>query len=428
MERDVFISVDLGNSEIRMMAAERTETGKLNILAFDSVDTPVESILNGTVKKPNDVAFVINDLSRKIENRLGNKYTLAGLYVGINGRSMRSIRGNVQRNFVSSTEITDSELNSLQKELRSQSINGRVIIGVSNEEYLVDGEMVRNPEGIVCKDITACYLMTCARPEIVENIDKCFDRLTISMFGSKLAPVAIADAVLSSGDKENGCVVINFGAATTTVAVFHDGYLRHVAVVPFGGKHVTNDLKHLDLDSLNAERIKCKVCNEFKLSNNITGTVHQSAKPGEPERVIEVKDVMTVINARLDEIITLCLKEIERSGYKDKLKAGIIVSGGVSKMKDFCAIVSEKTEMSVKYGSCDKWLTEESVEKYSAKELPLLVGLLVDARKSCVEKKNLEDEENKKIPGGKPKKPFVSKLGSWVDTLFSGKEGTIEDE
>lgn len=428
MEQNIFISVDLGNSEIRMMAAERTESGLLNILAYDSVPTPEESILNGIVKKPSEVAFAIKDLSLKIANRLGNKFILTGMYVGINGRSMRSVRANVQRDFGSSTEITSIELDTLRKGIYDQPIKDRVIVGVSNEGYFVDGEPVKNPQGIVGKDITACYLLTCVRPELVDNIDKCFERISMDVVERQLSPVAIAEAVITTDDKTNGSAVINFGAATTTVAVYQDNYLRHVAVVPFGGKHITNDLKHLDLDAVNAEKTKCRVCENHKLGDHLNGVVKVPGKPGEDDLLLQLNEVMNVIEARLDEIIVLCLKEMDRSGYKDKLKAGIIVTGGVAKMKSFTEIVAQKTGMPVKSGSVEDLLTPESFEKYHTKELALLVGLLVDAQTPCMtEKQETPVVETKTQEPKSKKKKFNLNFGGIIDTLFQDKEGTIEE-
>lgn len=452
MEREILVSVDLGNSRIRMMAAERQEDKRLKVLWLDSKETADESVQNGIIKKPADVANVLRESAEQIEAHLGNRYAVDGFYLGINGRSLRTIRGCVKRTFQSSSEITAEELAALKKELYAKPIDGREIFNIKNVGFVTDGDRVRNPNGRVCRRIEANYLIACANKDVRDNIDKCVERLGLEVKGEKLAPEAIADAVLTADDKKVGCAVINFGAATTTVAVYHDGYLQHIAVVPFGGNHITSDIMSLDLDCKTAERIKTQyVKKALSADVNLNSSLIIKDNYGN-EHKVQVKDVVELVDARLSEIIALCLSEIEHSQHRNDLKAGIVVTGGVSNMEDFEKYVAQKTGMLVRKGSHAHHLSDDSVANNSKPELALLVGLLVDADRQCMSEKTIRKqpeqalpEENENTDAGSREVADKEKtensdnrknvkrdkkgngLGGLFDRIFYDKEGTIED-
>ena len=430
----MFVSVDLGNSRIMMMAAERQADGRLKVLAIEKDDTPVDSILNGIIKKPSDVASTLSDMVRKMENqleiKLGKKYEIKNFYTAINGRSLRSFRDNVQRTYSSSTEISVVELNALRSELE-EKLSGEVY-AVFNEEYIIDGDYVSAPVGVACREINANYLIVAGRADVKENIDKCINRVNAcsEIYADALAPIAMADAVLTANDRKEGVLHINFGAATTTVTVYQGGYLRHLAVVPFGGKHITRDLCSLQLSLNDAELIKEK--KGTAVVDNAKRKIKLAAKPGVEERIVNLEEVAKVIEARLSEILTLCMTEVEKSGFIGKLNAGIVVSGGTSRLNDFNDYIANKTEMSVRSASLANHLFDS--EAYDQTEYALLVGLLLSATKQSIfekEKEVVDEPFGPKNSGSKnketTKKPGLFERIKQI-TLFDDPEGaTIED-
>lgn len=456
MEREILVAVDLGNSRIRMMAAERQADNRLKVLWMESRETEDESVQNGIIKKPADVADMLRNAAEQIENRLGNKYAIDGFYLGINGRSLRTVRGRVNRTYSAATEITAEELVALKKELSTKPIENREIFDITGVGFVADGDRVRNPKGRVCRRIEANYLIACANSDLRDNIDKCMERLGLEIMGEKLAPVAIADAVLTADDKNAGCVEINFGAATTTVAVYHGGNMNHIAVVPFGGKHITADIMSLDMDFKTAEKIKTQYAKQaLKNDDSENGKMLIIKDNYGNEHKVSIQSVVELIKARLSEIVGLCMGEIEHSLKRSDLKAGIVVTGGVTNMENFENFVAEKTGMLVRKGSHTHLLTDESVANYSKSELALLAGLLADADKQCVSPKNIQPEpesgnepettqpaepekekksEKKERKQETENKPKPNKKGrgwknfsGFVDNLFGDREDTIED-
>ena len=429
----MFVSVDLGNSRIMMMAAERQADGTLKVLALETAETPAECIQHGIVKKPADVASQLAVMAKKLENRLelqlGKKYDINSFYTAVNGRSLRSVRGNVSRIFSTSTEITQGELSLLRNDLRDEINTDKSIYSITNEEYIVDGEYVREPNGIVCREIAANYLIVLGRADIQDNLSKCVDRAVqftdVNIEG--LAPLAMADAVLTDDDKSEGVVHINFGATTTTVVVYQNGYLRHVAVVPFGGKHITNDLANeaceLNITANEAELLKVQKGTPIDNLGASDVNFKMPSKPGTEARLISKRSMIKIIRARLAEIVMLCMEEVKRSGYAEQLRAGIVVTGGASRMADFEDFLEQETGMPIRFGSFAHYLDAESVEKYSDTEYALLVGLLLNATEESIQERKVEEpEKNQPIAPKKEKKS-----SSWKD-LFNVKVGTLFDD
>ena len=383
------------------------------------------------------MALLLASMAKKMENRLelqlGKKYNINSFYTAVNGRSLRSIRGHVSRTFPTTTEITSGTLSLLRNDLREKVIaNERTIYSITNEEYIVDGEYVRDPNGIVCREITSNYLIVIGRLDIQDNLAKCIDR-AVQFFDVNyevLAPIAMADAVLTADDKSEGVVHINFGATTTSVVVYQNGYLRHVAIVPFGGKHITADLANeaceLNISPTEAELFKMKYGSPMPSSDGKDLRIKIPSKPGTEPRVILKSEMTKIIGARLAEIVALCMNEIQHSGYADQLRAGVVVTGGASRMANFKEFVEQKMDFNVRFGSFAHCLDADSVEKYSDTEYALLVGLLLNATVVCVEER--KDDKEKAKAGDTP----VAERSFWKRikeaTLFDDpKEATIED-
>ena len=434
----MFVSVDLGNSRIMMMAAERQEDGTLKVLALEKEETPAECIQHGIVKKPADVASVLSSMAKKLENRLeikfGKKYDVNSFYTAVNGRSLRSLRGNVSRNFSTSTDITTGELSVLRNDLRDKINTEKAIYSITNEEYIVDGEYVRDPNGIVCREITANYLIVLGCADIQDNLEKCVNRAVqfTDVNYEILAPLAMADVVLTKDDKSAGVVHLNFGATTTSVVLYQDGYLRHVAVIPFGGKHITNDLANeacgLNISVTEAELFKMKYGSPIASLDGKDLRIKIPSKPGSEPRVILKSEMTKIIKARLAEIVALCMNEVERSGYVEQLRAGVVITGGASRMADFKEFIEQETGLNVRFGSFSHYLDAESIEKYSDTEYALLVGLLSNATENCITERAAEEVKGKEKDKDGGDTPIKSKPPKKVSLWERLKEATLFDD
>jgi cell division protein FtsA len=145
-----------------------------------------------------------------------------------------------------------------------------------------------------------------------------------------LAPLALADSVLTEAEKRSGCALVDLGADTTTVSVYSKNILRHLAVIPLGGNNITKDLATLQIEESDAEKMKLKYASAFTDNNDIDNNLKYSI---DAERQVESRKFIEIVEGRLEEIIENVWYQIP-SEYYDKLLGGIILTGGGSNMKD----------------------------------------------------------------------------------------------
>ncbi|HPW89822.1 MAG TPA: cell division protein FtsA, partial [Paludibacteraceae bacterium] len=357
MDFEIIVAADLGNAKLAMMAAKKFADGKLEILALESEPTPLDSIRNGIITKPSEVAARLSMMLKLLGNRI--KSPICRFYVGINGRSLRTVRVNIPRIFGHDEEITEEILSDMETEAKNTTISEREILRVLTDTFMLDNEPIQNPIGVIGGNLTASYVLAVGKPEVSLNIDKCADRILGTEIAQKfLAPMATATALLSEAEKELGSAVIDFGAGCTSVAVYKDGLMKHLAVIPIGGKHITNDLKSLKLLDQEAEKLKLMCGDKFSIRDKKILKIELPATAeGLEQRSVSTKDVEHIITARLHEIIDLVMAQIQKSGYTNVLNAGLVITGGVTNMKYVDDIVREKTGMDVRIGSYVAHLT-----------------------------------------------------------------------
>jgi cell division protein FtsA len=175
---------------------------------------------------------------------------------------------------------------------------------------------------------------------------------------------ALSTALLTDEERIDGCALINFGATTTTLAIYADGVLHQLLVVPLGGKNITKDIQELGISEANAEKLK------FLKGSALRHLVEKpiriqipSAEDGNSSVKIETDFLATIIEARLSEIITPILRAIDKTPFS--LNAGIVISGGGSKLNNIVDFLEEKTGMDVRFGDHSDWLSEDSDPRFA---------------------------------------------------------------
>ena len=236
---------------------------------------------------------------------------------------------------------------------------------------------------------------------------------TADVRAEKLVPsvVAAARAVLTERQKENGVAVIDMGAATTSVAVYEEGDLQYVGVVPAGSNNVTNDLAIvLAIDPEMAEEIKTRfVTGDFGTNKN------PAIKIGKDERTFDRKEVEEVVMARLEEIFTEVRKKLKSAKYDQRLPEGIVLVGGGAKMRDIDLFAKQILEASVKIGApTGLGGVADAVEK---PEFAAAVGLALMAAEQEPADLNLSKKSNKKKKTSKPG-GVAGSAGGFLKKLF----------
>ena len=184
--------------------------------------------------------------------------------------------------------------------------------------------------GIQCSRLEGNFLNILERKAFYKNLNKCFETAGINVAEMYLAPLALADSVLTEAERRSGCVLVDMGADTTTVAVFSKNILRHLAVIPLGSANITKDIASLQMEEADAEKMKLKYGSAYTDNTDIDNSLKL---PIDADRSVESRKFVEIVEGRLQEIIENVWYQVP-SEYTDRLLGGIILTGGGSNMKN----------------------------------------------------------------------------------------------
>jgi len=210
-----------------------------------------------------------------------------------------------------------------------------------------------------------------------KNIYKCVAKAGLEVAELILEPLASASAVLSDEEKEAGVVLVDIGGGTTDIAIFHDGIIRHTAVIPFGGNVITEDIKEgCTIMHRQAELLKTKFGTALSNQSQENEIVCIPGLRGRDPKEISVKNLSNIINARMAEIIEHVYYEIKNSGYEKKLIGGIVVTGGGSQLKHISQLFEYATGMDARIGFPNEHLSSNTSNNLTSPLFATGVGLV----------------------------------------------------
>ena len=270
----------------------------------------------------------LTNIIKRLETSL--KAKVAQVYVGVGGQSIRSVKNTLIKELPLDTVVTLDMVNELMDENRNMTYPAQEVLDAITQEYKVDAQYQLDPVGIQCTRLEANLLNILWKKSFYRNLNKCFDNAGIAIAEMYLAPLALADSVLTDVEKRVGCVLVDLGAETTTVSVYYRNILRHLAVIPLGGNNITIDIASLQMDDENAEKMKRKYASAYTESKDIDENLKYSI---DEDRQVDSKTFIEIVEARLEEIIKNVWYQVP-SEYTDKLLGGFIITGGVSNMKN----------------------------------------------------------------------------------------------
>lgn len=285
-------------------------------------------IRKGVVYNIDKTALCLTNIVNKLTAQLKTKITQ--VYVGVGGQSIRSVKNVIARDLPSDTKVTQEVVINLMDVNSNWRYPDQEILDVATQEYKVDSQTQIDPVGIQCSHIEGNFLNILERKTFYKNLNKCFETARINVAEMYLAPLALADSVLTEAEKRSGCALVDIGADTTTVSVYSKNLLRHLAVIPLGSGNITKDIASLQMEESDAERMKLKYACAYTDNSEIDNTMRL---PIDTERQVESRKFIEIVEGRLEEIIENVWCQIP-SDYYDKLLGGIILTGGGSNMKN----------------------------------------------------------------------------------------------
>ena len=381
-----FVGIDIGTSTVRCVIGmyDSPEAQAPSVVGYGSAHN--SGMRKGVVSHIDDVAQAIAQAVTEAERLSGMRITSATVNIGgahvagVNSRGVIAIPA-------ANREITIEDRMRVEEAATIiQLPANRDIIQVFAKNYRLDGQdNIKDPVGMngVRLEVDT-HIVTAATPSL-KSLTAALDKAGIHASHYTVSSLAAAEAVMSRQQKESGTVLLDIGAGTTSIVVFEDGEVQHVAVLPIGGVHLTNDLAiglRTDLDVAEAAKLQY---GSVKASAKINRQV--KVKHDGREYVFNQGDIHMILEARIEELLEFVDKELKKIQKSRKLPGGVVIVGGSSKLPGLADFTRETLQLPARLGNL----------------LPL--GGLVDA---------IEDE------------PYVTAIGlMWLDMLLGHSSSSV---
>lgn len=418
----IIVGLDIGTTKIAAIVGRRNEHGKVEIMGMGRSESL--GVMRGMVANIEKTVASIREAVAEAESKSGVE--IKDVHVGIAGQHIKSMqhRGMVTRTSTQD-EISQKDIDAIIQDMYKLAMPpGEEIIHVIPQEYILDNEQgIKEPIGMAGIRLEAnCHIIT-GLITAANNIHKCVNKAGLSTVDLILEPLASAEAVLTDEEKEAGVVLVDIGGGTTDIAIFQDGIIRHTAVIPFGGNVITDDIKEgCSIIRNQAELLKTKFGSALARQMKDNEIVSIPGLRGREPKEISVKNLASIIQARMEEIIESVYYEIKSSGFEKKLIAGIVITGGGSQLKNITQLVEYITGMDTRIGYPNEHLGK-GMDEVKSPMYATGVGLVI---------KGLKDIESKGRPAASTltenTQQKIKQRGPWFDVFKKQIFGDDKDD
>ena len=345
-ETNHYIGLDIGTSTVRcVIGTQDAQSGVISVIGHGASQN--HGMRKGVVMHVDDAAEAVAKAVGEAERISGIRIDHATVnvngshVVGMSSRGVVAISG-------ANREITPDDRDRVEEAAAIVKLPAnREIIQVFAKNYRLDGQdNIKDPVGMLGVRLEVdCHIITAGTPNL-HNLETVLERARVAPRHKTISALAAAEAVLDRNQKEAGAAVIDIGAGTTNIAVIEDGEIQHVAVIPMGGVHITNDLAiGLKTDLEIAEEVKLK---HVRLGDE-TDKTYRIIVDGSGHTFEQVETNM-IVEARVDEILEFVDKELSRVHRSRKLPGGVVIVGGSAKIPGLAEFAREKLQLPVRIG------------------------------------------------------------------------------
>ena len=378
---EFIVAIELGSSKISGIAGKKLPDGSIQILAMAS-ENASGCIRKGVIYNLDKTTKSLTSIIKKLESIL--KASIGKVYIGMGGQSLRTIRNTEVRHLDEETKISKELIDSLKDSNRAVPIVGYQILGVAPQEYKVGNDLIVEPVGVQTDHIEARFLNIIARKNVKENIYQCCDLVPIEIAEDAedlIASLALADAVLTGSEKRSGCVLVDFGADTTTVSVYKNNILRHLAVIPLGGNNITRDICSQQIEEEDAEALKVRFAQAYiePKENDDENKMYKLDNRCSINAIL----LEDIVEARLNEILDNVANQIVLSGYDSKLLAGAIITGGGINLKNMEEAFVKRTKIEKVRVAKETQISLKGMEVKKDGSQNTLIALLAAGKENC---------------------------------------------
>jgi cell division protein FtsA len=347
-EKNIIVGLDIGTSKVAAIVGEVNLDGDVEIVGLGQ--SPSRGLKKGVVV---NLETTVNAIQRAVqEAELMAGCNISSVFVGIAGSHIHSLNshGIVA---ISNKEVSQDDVDRVIDSARAVAVPAdQKILHVLPQEFVIDGqEGIKEPVGMSGIRLEAKVHIVTGGVSAAQNIVKCIERCGLQVEDIVLEQLASSMSVLTDDEKELGVCLVDIGGGTTDIAVFTHGSIRHTAVIPIAGDQVTNDIAvALRTPSQNAEEIKKKYACALAQLAKLDETLEVPSIGDRAPRQISRQALAEIIEPRYEELILLVQAELRRAGFEDLIAAGLVFTGGSSKVPGLVDLAEEIFHMPVRIG------------------------------------------------------------------------------
>ena len=342
MATDRYIAaLEISSSKVIGAVGAIGKSGQLEILAVEQQKS-TDSVRYGHIQNVEETSTLINFVLDRLERRPNiSPRVITGVYVGLSGRSLRSIEQDVTISLPDDTEITDTVLERLKnKALEAAIDNSLEIVDAVPRIFTVGRTETHRPKGMMGNSISAIYDLVVARPDMQNKLRKVVvDKLDLNLRGTIVTPLAMGDLVLNEHEKKLGCMLVDIGAETTSVTIYTRGNMVYYATIPLGGRNITLDLKALNVIEDKAEELK------LTFGNAIAPLIPSQEMVG----AHKLSSISNYVVARAEEIVANIAEQVRFAKLTEKdIPEGIVLCGGGARLNGMADLIAKFTGLKVR--------------------------------------------------------------------------------
>ena len=350
LDRDnMIVGLDIGTSKVVAIVGQINDDGGLHVVGIGGHKS--RGLKKGTVV---NIESTVESIQRAVEEaELMAGCQIQSVYAGIAGSHIRSMNshGIVA---IRDREVMRQDIERVIDAAQAVAIPAdQKVLHILPQEYIIDSqEGVKEPMGMSGVRLEAkVHLVTCAI-NAVQNIEKCIKRCGLDTDEIILEQLASSYSVLTEDERELGVCLVDIGGGTSDIAVFTDGAIRHTGVIPIAGDQVTNDIAMaLRTPTENADDIKIKYACALTQLASSEETIKVPSVGDRAARELSRQALAEVVEPRYDELFNLVQAELRRSGFENLLAAGVVLTGGTSKMEGVIELAEEIFHAPVRVGT-----------------------------------------------------------------------------
>ncbi len=409
----IIVGLDIGTTKVCAIVGRANQYGKVDILGMGKVSSH-GGVTRGVVSNIDKTVMAIQEAIK--EAALKSNVDIRKVQVGIAGAHINSLqhKGMIIRNDRES-EINKDDLEKLENDMFKLAVKpGDRIIHVLPQDYTVDDEPgILDPVGMSGVKLEGNFHIITGQISAAKNIYKCVEKSGLKVSELALEPLASAEAVLSKEELEAGVVLVDIGGGTTDVAIFHDGIIRHTAIIPYGGNIITEDIKEgCNVMKAHAEALKIKFGSALANELSENEIVSIPGIRGREAREISIKNLSMIIQARVEEILELVYYEIKASNVKN-LAGGIVLTGGGSQLKHISQLAEFITGLDARIGYPNEHLAKGMVDEVKSPIYATSVGLVL--RGLAEERNHINNLAGSVEEAVIPRKsPLLERIKDWL--------------